>query len=71
MIFKITKMSIFRKFNNAHKTSILNGNYCNAILEEVSLEGLDGITFEALLQRLSHLQVSMLLKFFPSVADRG
>ena len=49
-------MSLFRKFDFVNKTLSHNGNYTEIILDEVSLEGLDGITFEALLLRLSQLK---------------
>ena len=49
-------MSLFRKFDFGNKTLSHSGNYTEIILDEVSLEGLDGITFEALLLRLGQLK---------------
>ena len=50
------KMSLFRKFDSANKRPSSNGNYCSSIFEEVALEGLDGITFDALIIRLGQLK---------------
>ena len=49
-------MSLFRKFNSLSKSVSHNGNFCHVILEEVALEGLDGITFEDLVIRLGQVK---------------
>ena len=49
-------MSLFRKYDNATKTPSNNGNFCGSIFEEVAFEGLDGITFDALIIRLGQLK---------------
>jgi len=49
-------MSVFRKFDFGSKTLSQNGNYTEIIMDEVSLEGLDGVTFDALLVRLQQLK---------------
>ena len=49
-------MSFFKRYDCVSKTFSHNGNYVQAILDEICLEGLDGITFDALLIRLTHLK---------------
>ena len=49
-------MSFFKRYDCVSKTFSHNGNYVEVILDEVCLEGLDGITFEALLIRMTHLK---------------
>ena len=49
-------MSFFRKFDCSSKNLSGNGNYVDNVLDEVCLEGLDGITFDSLLIRLKLLK---------------
>ena len=49
-------MSFFRKFDCSSKNLSGNGNYVDIVLDEVCLEGLDGITFDSLLIRLKLLK---------------
>jgi len=46
-------MPCFRKINTGGKSMFHNGNYPKVILDEIALEGLDGITVDALVMRLA------------------
>jgi hypothetical protein len=50
-------MSLFRKFDFNSKAVSHNGNYAEILSEEIALEGLDGITFDALLLRLNQARL--------------
>lgn len=47
-------MRNFLKFDPCNKVFCSNGSFQDVILEEIALEGLDGITFDGLIIRLQH-----------------